>query len=164
MKQVLTENAHRTPYDDSYGSCERTYAALRIYADAVDPESITRQLDLVPTHKQKKGERNVNSLGRVRTAKINGWFLSSEGTVESLDLRRHLDWLLGRLEPSSRQLLDLQRTGDVTMLVNCVWWMAPDGLLGGPTLWPEQMGKLAALNLECGFEFASYGDDEEPAP
>jgi hypothetical protein len=45
------------------------------------------------------------------------------------------------------------------MNVNCVWWSRYGD--GGPTLWPEQMLRLAQLNLECSFEFAYYEDDGE---
>jgi hypothetical protein len=43
------------------------------------------------------------------------------------------------------------------MRVNCVWWSAAGH--GGPTLWPEQMAALAALNLECSFDVYFFGDE-----
>lgn len=44
------------------------------------------------------------------------------------------------------------------MSVDCIWWSASGG--GGPTLWPEQMACMAALNLECSFDISFYGPDE----
>ena len=42
--------------------------------------------------------------------------------------------------------------------VTCIWWSAEGD--GGPTLDPSQMRILAALNLECAFEFAYFGPEE----
>jgi hypothetical protein len=124
----------------------------------MDPEMVTGQLGIAPTSSQKKGARSVNSLGRTREVKLNGWFLSSESEVSSLDLRRHLDWLLDKIEPSAHELSRLQAVDDLTMLINCIWWSAKGQ--GGPTLWPEQMQRIAALDLECSFDIAFFGTDE----
>lgn len=154
---MIMPNARRTAYDDSYGTCERTDAKLRIYPGEMLPDHVTGRLGLQPTTTQSIGEVFRNSLGRERTAAISGWFLSSEGKVSSLDLRRHLDWLLQCLMPAKQALLELQECPGVSMDVSCVWWSAHGD--GGPVLWPEQMCKLAELNLECGFELAFYDND-----
>jgi hypothetical protein len=91
--------------------------------------------------------------------KFNGWFLSSEDKVASKDVRRHLDWLLDLIWPARLPLADLQQTSGVKIDVNCVWWSASGH--GGPTLWPEQMGRLAELGLECGFDVYFFGEEEE---
>jgi hypothetical protein len=150
--------SHPTPYNDEYETCERTLAELRVYVDDLDPATVTKQLGIQPTSSQKKGEVRTNSIGKQRTAKVGGWFLSSEGHVTSKDLRRHLDWLLVKLTPAADALRTLQQNPDVRMSVTCIWWSAGDG---GPTLWPSQMRGLADLGLECGFELAFYGVDDE---
>lgn len=155
---MRAHKGRRTPYDDAYGTCERTDVTLRIYPGEMIPELITQRLGIEPTSTQKVGQVFRNSLGRERTASINGWFLSSEGKVTSLDLRRHLDWLLDRVMPAKEPLLELQWRSGLDMDVSCVWWSAQGH--GGPVLWPEQMARLAELNLECGFELAFYGDDD----
>lgn len=151
--------ARHTPYDDAYGSCERTYAELRIYSGSMDPDAISGRLGITPTSVQRKGERKTNSLGRSREVPLNGWFFSSEGKTASRDLRRHLDWILDRVEPTKDQLAEIQSRVGVTMLINCVWWSAMG--MGGPTLWPEQMRRIANLNLECSFELAFFGTDSD---
>jgi hypothetical protein len=98
----------------------------------------------------------------VRVPKLNVWSLSSEGKVSSKDLRDHLDWLLNVLEGGRDGLARLQEMPDVRMNVLCVWWASEGG--GGPVLWPDQMRRLAALNLECAFDFQYYGDDVEKRP
>lgn len=156
----MTEfESRRTPYDDAYETCERTYAALLVYPGESEPEFVTRRLGVEPTSTQSKGERIRNSLGRERIVSVNGWFLSSEGKVRSLDVRRHLDWLLEKLMPAEAGLKELQKLPKVKLGVSCVWWSA--GGQGGPTLWPEQMARMAQLNLECSFDIAFFGEDAE---
>jgi len=152
--------SRRTPYDDRYPTCERVLAKLRIYGVDLDPATVTEQLQIEPTESQKKGEVRTNSLGRQRSPKIGGWFLSSEDKVASKDLRRHLDWLLQLLTPRADAICALQDTEGITMMVDCIWWSAHGD--GGPTLWPEQMRALADLNLECSFDISFFGEDDEP--
>jgi hypothetical protein len=87
------------------------------------------------------------------------WMLDSEGIVSSKDLRRHLDWIIGKVRRSRVALLSLQQLVDVKMDVSCVWWSLQGG--GGPALWPEQMSALAELNLEVSIDFAYYGDEPD---
>jgi uncharacterized protein DUF4279 len=154
----MSTEAHCTPVDSAYGSCERTCAVLRIYSGAIVPAEVTAMLGVPPTSTIGLGERKPpNSLGRSQVGRLNGWFLSSESAVVSKDLRHHLDWLLLKLEPSGGALRALQKESGVRMNVNCVWWSKDGG--GGPTLWPSQMRRLAELNLECSFEFADYSEN-----
>jgi len=141
-----------TGVNDDYPTCERTYAELRIYG-SFDPDEISQHLELKPS--LANGPTQPKPGYRERPS---GWFLSSEGNVDSRDLRRHLDWVLERVGPKRPQLRELQLRPGITMTMWCVWWSALGG--GGPTLWPEQMEVLGRLNLECTFEFAFYGDDE----
>lgn len=147
-----------TPIDDEYGTCLETRATLLIYPDQVSPHDVTERLGLEPTRLNVVGEEHVNKLGRRRVVKINGWFLSSEGHVHSLDLRRHLDWLLARIAPRADALNDLQSVSGLRMSVACAWYSRSGH--GGPTLWPEQMNALSELNLECSFDVYFLPDDD----
>jgi hypothetical protein len=122
------------------------------------PEWVTERMGIQPTHVQTKGQTSTNSIGRRRTAPIGGWFLSSEGHVASRDTRRHLDWLVALILPRGDALREIQCLEGIKMNVNCIWWSAHGD--GGPTLWPEQMRALAALDLECSFEISFFGEDE----
>lgn len=153
--------SRRTPYNDSYETCERTLAELRIYGNDLEPREVTERLGVEPTSSQRKDDSVTSSLGRRRTFKAGGWFLSSEDRVQSKDLRRHLDWLLALIVPRAQALRSLQEVDGIRMNVTCIWWSAAGD--GGPTLWPEQMRAMADLNLECVFEIAFYGDPDVPA-
>lgn len=123
------------------------------------PEEVTRCLGIHPSESRTVGEEIVNSLGRKRIARSTFWSLSSEGHVRSLDLRRHLDWLLAQLATCAESLAALQAVRGVKMRVDCVWYSKAGH--GGPTLWPEQMRRMADLNLECGFDIYFFPDDSE---
>ena len=139
--------SRRTPYDDDYATCAETRAEVIVYPGSLLPYEITRRLQLEPTYSIAAGEERPSKSGGKTIAKTSVWSLSSEGQTGSLDLRRHLDWLLAQLTPQAEGLRRLQEIPGVRMTVNCAWYSKLGH--GGPTLWPEQMQLLAELNLEC---------------
>ncbi|HXM23923.1 MAG TPA: DUF4279 domain-containing protein [Terriglobales bacterium] len=150
--------SHYTPIKDVDDSCERTCAQLLVYSDDLHPSAVTDLLGISPTKYAARGEKSPpNSLGLAPIGRVNGWFLSSEEHVQSKDLRRHLNWLIGQLQPRASALRQLQAKPRVRMYVSCPWWSNDGG--GGVSLWPEQMLALAALNLECTIVFADYSDE-----
>jgi hypothetical protein len=154
----MNRSTYSTPYDDVDPTCERTLASLRIYS-ALTPDAVSNVLGIPPDDAFARGDLAIGQrTGTTRIRKFSGWFLSSEGKVESRDLRRHLDWLLSKLEPRAAGLAQLQATEGVSMNVTCIWWASSLG--GGPTLWPMQMRALAELNLECSFSFSDYNNDD----
>lgn len=156
----MSDGAHLTPYDDAYPTCERTLAELRIYSGEMPPEEVTRRLGIEPTKTRTSGQKVVSGVARrEREVRTNGWFLSSENAVASLDFRRHLDWLLERLAGVDEALHALQAEPGVRMTVTGIWWSVH--AQGGPTLWPRHMQRLSELNLECGFDISFYADEEE---
>ena len=146
-------------YDDSYETCERTHAELRIYTGNTDPALITRRLAITPTETRRKGALWRTPSGREKPAKINAWFLSSQRAVDSRDLRRHLDWVLGRLEASASEVRGILDIDGVQASIWCVWWSAHGH--GGPTLAPGHLSLLGALGLECCFDVYFAGEDDD---
>ncbi len=139
-------------YNDNYETCERTLAELRIYGIDLDPKAITDLLGIQPSSFRRRGDR----VGKVTVIPTGSWCLSSEYRVSSLDLRRHVDWLLDILRPHANTLSVIQQMSGVTMYVTCVWWSKFGD--GGPTLCPMHMKSLAELSLECRFELAFFGN------
>jgi hypothetical protein len=138
--------------DSDYQTCKRTYVTLRIYPNSLDPTEVTKRLRIEPTHWQRRGE---SQKAGNRPAKLHGWFLSSNGEVESRDVRSHLDWLLSRITPQADAILALQRVG-CRMDVSCYWVSALGH--GGPSVRPAQMGELARLELELWFDVYLGGE------
>lgn len=150
-----------TPFNDGDTDVDRTCAELRIYPGDMHPSQVTGLLGISPTHVVAVGEPGAtNSLGRSPVGKVNGWFLSSEEYVKSKDVRRHLNWLIGKLRQSPDAIRTLQGKLGVQMYVFCAFWTKYGD--GSATLWPEQMRALADLNLECTFAFANYSKNEGP--
>jgi hypothetical protein len=159
--KIRSTNSMLTPLDDEYETCERTKAVLRIATGAMHPAEVTSLIKLRPTEVTVVGSQGItNGCGTVHVGRVNQWILDSEGNVTSRDLRRHLDWVIGRVWPSREALLRLQQLPEVKMDVWCVWWSRHGD--GGPALWPKQLLGLGELNLEISIGFAFYG--KEPTP
>ena len=145
-------------YNDSYPTCELTHATLRVYSDTMSPEEMATALRVTPTSMQRKGDiRNPNGRRPV-TLKLNALFLGSEGLVESLDARRHIDWVLDQLEGRAAELAALIAMGARADL-SCFWISASGH--GGPTLSPQQCKRIAELGVDCWFDVYLGGDNDE---
>ncbi|WP_136525380.1 DUF4279 domain-containing protein [Geomonas ferrireducens] len=143
-------------FDDDYPTCEETSAVLRIFSDEIDPREITELLGVEPSSIQIKGERKYPNRAEYIN-KENGWFLHSEDNVESKDLRRHLDWLLSKMNNCHSQLRELASKG-AEITIFCPWRSASGH--GGPTMDPQQMKVLGDLGIEVVFEFWVCDDKE----
>lgn len=155
----MNTQSRQTPYDDDYGTCLETHATLVIHPGVLSRGEITAQLQIKPTPMLAVDEVVLDVMGRPRVEPPGVWSLSSEGQVYSLDVRRHLDWLIARLEPLSNRLRELQTVDGLQMSVVCTWYSKYGE--GGPTIWPEQMLPLAEMNLECSFDIHFFPDEEE---
>lgn len=125
-------------YNDEYPTCSRTYLGLRIFHDSLSPKEITDLLRVTPSLTREKEE-----------TKPSCWTLSTEDFVDSLDLRRHIDWLLDRLEQCRSDLRQLQKEASIDV---CCYWRSKNGH-GGPTLSPPQLRRLADFELEIWIDF-----------
>jgi Domain of unknown function (DUF4279) len=146
-------------HTDDHDACDRTVVVLRIYGDELDPEALSRRLGITPSKSQRRGQVFTNSLGRNRTAKVGGWFLSSEENVNSKDLRRHLDWLIAQLRDGVQELTALQNEAGIQMWITVIWWSKNGD--GWFTLESQHMRAIAEMNLECQFELAFYGPEDD---
>lgn len=147
----------RYPYDDEHMSCRETYSTLRIFSDAIPPPEISAALQLEPTRCFVKGDPISPRLARPRPQ--HGWLLCSEHHVRSRDVRRHVDWLLDQLEPSSSAFEDLLSRGAAADILS--YWASARGQ-GGPIVSPPQSARLARFQLECSFDIYLSGDEFEP--
>jgi hypothetical protein len=147
-------SSRMTAIDNDYGTCERTEATLAIYN--VDSDLVTQKLNIVPTSIQKIGVPRIMPSGVKRNGTMNTWLFSSDDCgMTSKDLRIHLTWLLDKIKPNESQLLEIQQVSGVKMAIRCRWESKYGD--GGPTLWPEQMERMAKLNLEWTCSFSHYG-------
>jgi hypothetical protein len=117
---------------------------LRVYPGALDPDEVTKRLGISPSEVQREGDPRGST-----TTKLNGWFLSSRGQVDSRDARRHIDWVLDHIEPVAADLEKLRGSG-ARVDLSC-YWLSSSGH-GGPAVSPTQSRRLAALNLDCRFD------------
>lgn len=88
---------------------------------------------------------------------VNLWMLDSETHVQSRDLRRHLSWVLDKIQPVAQRIIEL-RQADIVMDMWCIWWSSKGE--GGPAIWPDQMRLLADLDVELSIGFSDYSKDD----
>lgn len=139
-----------TPICSDYETCSECFVRLMIYTGAINPNEITKLLEVEPTYITLAGDKITNSLGRTREVKNSGWFLSSEEIVNSKDLREHIDWIVSKISPFATNLKKIQEIKDIKLTLKCVWFSKFGH--SGPVLWPEQMKALSDLDLECSFD------------
>ena len=141
-------------YRDDWPTCAETYVTLCVYPDTLSTEEVSARLGLTPSSVQAATDRVARADGKVQAARPAAWFLSSRVHVASLDVRRHLDWLLDQLVARTAELGSLRATG-TTLSISCYWRSAVGH--GGPEISPSQAGKLASLELSCWFDFYCEG-------
>lgn len=135
------------PHDPDYGTCAYTHAWLRIMSPDLNPDEITRILNVTPTETQYRGTV-VPDRPEKKFSK-SGWFLSTSGILSSKDSRDHLDWLLDHIRDKRQEFLELHSRDYLIDI--CVRWDSRLGE-GGPTLSPKQMLELARLEIELWFD------------
>lgn len=77
--------------------------------EQLDLAEISELLEIEPTKVQVAGD--CVSDKSERTRKYSGWFLESEGQVESRDSRDLFAWLLGRISDKNSTLQSLASRG-----------------------------------------------------
>ena len=144
-----------------YLTCIKTFATLEIFHDTLEPQAITAVLGITPTRSFRRGDTHGHG-ERVTPYRVNTWLLSSEGSVASHDSLRHIEWLLGKVEPRHAVLLELQKQS-YRMDISC-YWLSKSGH-GGPTLTPDIMRRLGKLELAVWFDvyFDDINDDKPSA-
>jgi hypothetical protein len=130
-------------YSDEFPTCAETFTTFRIFSKIVSPSEISRRLNTESSKLHTLGDRIGRSL---RTRQEHAWFLCSRAHVASRDTRRHLDWILDRLEPSLSELRSLQADGAEMDVV--AYWVSKSGQ-GGPVISSRQMERLARFGVEC---------------
>jgi len=144
-KQNCMKN--RTVYDENYSPCGYTHAGLRVISEHLDPDEITRVFGMEPTRVLRAGEPCL--LKSPELSKDSGWFISTEGVLESLDSRDHLDWILERFASKKKEIKNFQDLGyrvDVSVM-----WESKHGH-DGPTLSPENLIGFGLLDIEVWFD------------
>ena len=142
---TILGDLHISEYIDDYPTCERTYATLGIYPIEITPDEVTSLLGVVPTRTQS-AEARPDGVCDVPA----GWFLCSDGVIESRDVRRHIDWILDQIADKLDAFALLRNDGGQSD-ISCYWLAASHS--GGPSLRPNQMTIIGELGLEIWFDF-----------
>jgi hypothetical protein len=140
-------------YDDSYPTCIETCSMLRVFSDDLDPDAITKLLQLEPTAAYRKGD--THNKGKLRR-KVHGWFYSPSKVCASKDTRRHIDLILKALDGKAGPVNQLHLSG-CKLDITSFWVSAGQG---GPWLMPQQMLKLGSLGIAAWWDIYFETEDE----
>ena len=145
-------------YHDDYPTCAETFATLIIAHRELDPAAVPSALHSEPSRAWRRGEPRNSTGSQPAIAKEGEWRLSTRDHVTSRDVRRHVDWLLDRVELGREALSKLQLQGYETEVA--FYWRSASGH-GGPALPPETLSRLGSLGLAIWFDFYYLPDDEK---
>jgi hypothetical protein len=136
-------------HDGNSLGCQETFARLDIIGEILDPNEVSLLLSISPSEMEFK-----NDLPEVYEdhQPYSGWFLSSEGILDSKDSRHHLDWILELISDKKDEFAELHNLGYSVNI--SVIWVSYDGC-GGPTITPHEMAILSDLKIELWFNFIS---------
>lgn len=130
--------------NDQFTACERTNTTLSITSPDIASEEITRTLSIEPSRTKLKGD----SYKGIEITK-NGWFLSSETSVDSIDACDHIDWLFTQLKNKEEKIAELKARG-CHVAIGCLW-VSKYGR-GGPILREKQLFSLAKFRIPIGWD------------
>ena len=131
-------------------NCAETHATFRLISHSLAPEIISKHLNIKPDFSSRKGEPIPGKRVAV-IAKRNVWYISSEARIHSTSLERHVEFLLGRLEPKTEEIKSLVREFNCDVDLICFWMSETNH--GGPILSPRLLARIASLEVEVGFDF-----------
>ena len=120
----------------------KTTVTLRIFAPELDPEEVTRNLDLEPNHKHKLGDPIPKRSGSVNVYKHGMWTVDSK-LPETEVLVSHLDSLLSDIEPKQEYIKTLASYATVDLY--CVLYDQ-----SGFELPPDILHRIADLGITFG--------------
>ena len=133
---------------DDYTACAETHATLRLLADDLDPDDVTRRLGITPTDSFLRGDPHGRGVSDHRHSS-GGWLRDTSASV-SKDAQRHVVELLNLLEPVATEYRAMRQDGvDADVFV---YWEKSTGAGGGPWLDPATMARLSALDLPIMFD------------
>lgn len=150
----MTRSAADVQLADTY---YLVHACLRIYPGAMSPDDVTDRLGVTPTRVLRLGQAWVTARKTISYHKVNGWFLSSKGVLDSTDISEHLEWLLARIEPASNALDALMDEPDVRMDVYCTV-EGKRRAVSCPIL-ADHIRRFERLGVELAYFMPSYTED-----
>ena len=89
-------------------NCNETHATFRLISNSLAPEIISNRLKIKADFSSRKGEP-IPGKRKAVIAKRNVWYITSEDRIHSTSLERHLEFLLGKLEPRADEIKSLTR-------------------------------------------------------
>ncbi len=100
-----------------------TFVTFRVSGDTLDPDMVTKILDVAPTEAHRKGEAyGGKGFGRPVTARTGIWYFSTDRLSDSVALGDHLAFVRHFLADDRRyQLHRFMQDRHLTATLTCFW-------------------------------------------
>jgi hypothetical protein len=138
----------------------RAFATLRFAGDALDPDEISRVINVKPTRAYRKGETyRSGPHGPAVTGRTGMWYFSTRRKIPSKDLADHLNALERLVAPFGDQDLRLKELRDIMERRNLqahvtFFWRGPPGTQH-PFVPAEAIAALRRLPADIEPDFAT---------
>jgi hypothetical protein len=125
----------------------------------VQPDVISKALNLNPDQYAAKGDDNHNAKGQLLGEHAEGfWRIETKGKVESKDINDHFQYLLSLLLPHYESILQFAEAGETFF---DVLWQSTYLYAGtGPLINKEHLQGVALLDAGLGFDIYQIDEDE----
>jgi Domain of unknown function (DUF4279) len=127
-------------------------AALRVTGDDLDPEVVSRLLNLEPDQYHRKGDPNVGRSGRRYGDFVEGLWLKKSTVEETHSLDEHLNDIASKLQGRETALQELEKRGWQSDIFIGVFGVGDNDVF---RIAPQTQKRLAALSLELTFDVYS---------
>jgi hypothetical protein len=110
-------------------SGQHAFVTFRVAGAALDPDDVTRILNVPPTHAHRNGEKYSSGpkSNRLIVGKTGVWYLSTDRLVDSPELSAHLQYVRRMLDDQRRQSLhSLLSERHLTAALTCFWHGRPN--------------------------------------
>ena len=130
---------------------QRCNVMFRVASESVNPNLLTRQLGLQPTHAWAKGDHHVGKSGRDLRRPMGHWSVSTEDFV-SKSLEAHCRRLISVLEQHKPAIRQIRDSHAYRTSID-IWWQVGEIGHGSFNLLSETMAQLAKYCDDFAFHF-----------
>ncbi len=134
-----------------HSGCKKTNVTFRIIGDDLNPDEITKSLDIQPTRSYYKGENyKIPNVG-IRQRPIGHWSVNSDKIIQSTSTEKHAKCLLNILEQKSERVLKFVSKSHLR--ISIVFWWEGIACHGGFSLSNETLGRLCRFCNDIDYHF-----------
>ncbi|MGG6297116.1 DUF4279 domain-containing protein [Leptolyngbya sp. AN02str] len=144
-------------YLNNNPACKETHLRFGILGSDLEPDEVTRVLQIQPHKAFAKGDLFETRSGQHKRSS-GLWSFNTKSLVNSTSPEIHAEYLLDRIEPRAETLKSVFQERGYRLSIS-VWWEGND-YHGGFTLSTKTLRRLSCICEEISFFFISSDSEE----